>query len=813
MGCAVSPITSAPGGAGELQFFERGEIVTSPGQGTNMTVAVYQQSADLVVEWGDTSPYSYDKFVVRWDKNGSNVGQRDVPNGFRTTRGVWFVPLPTTGNYSIIIEGCDNSTFGSKCRQGWTVPVEITYAPPPPPFVNTNCMSPAPTSFTVSGPIFDRWVALGGRDGPLGCPIEDQHSVPGTHAFGATFANGQIVWDPDRGTNMTVAGYQVEADIAVEWGPTDPYHYDDFNVLWNKDGIPVPQAQVDPYLDANGNPVYPGPNNHGIYSVRGAGPGKYSIQVEGCDRGTFGSTCTQSWTVPVTVELRAPLQLNMPQCNGRPPVVGVIGDRWSKLVGSAGPLLGCPKDAEQPVPNTSGRSQDFDNGQIVWSPDQGGNLTIALYQQGPNLFADWGHTFPFSYDKFIVSVNNSQFDITPTSGGKTTGLNFQVAPIAGGPAPVPGTLYTMKVEGCDTGLGGSTCHQGWTAPVSYTFQSFMQPPPPPAKLPPDEFTIDFSNLTPATTPSEAQIELLQRGLTIAQSRACTTTLGGSDVFGHETLFALGDVFMKEEPFMETAIADLYLASNGIMFCQPPNPVRPLPLRSEVNSALRFQGIKSKPGTTADNTFCKRTGEYDVALTGYVTLVHKFGSLLDNDVRNHIVNGLLDLRGPFDIGDLIPCGDFGPIETENHLNMMESARYLTNQILYSEGGDPLYDNEANGLHQYMLSRLQSYLKNDFVEYNSKPYQYYTINALQNLFDFAKDRRIKMASRLVLDYISAKYAVSSNSLRRNAPYRRRVSDYSTWLLDKFADIPIRLKQVVQLLREGGGHGRRRPAWRRL
>jgi hypothetical protein len=28
-----------------------------------------------------------------------------------------------------------------------------------------------------------------------------------------------------------------------------------------------------------------------------------------------------------------------------------------------------------------------------------------------------------------------------------------------------------------------------------------------------------------------------------------------------------------------------------------------------------------------------------------------------------------------------------------------------------------------------------------------------------------------------------------------------------------IPIRLKQVAQLLREGGGHGRRRPKWHRL
>ena len=29
----------------------------------------------------------------------------------------------------------------------------------------------------------------------------------------------------------------------------------------------------------------------------------------------------------------------------------------------------------------------------------------------------------------------------------------------------------------------------------------------------------------------------------------------------------------------------------------------------------------------------------------------------------------------------------------------------------------------------------------------------------------------------------------------------------------DIPIRLKQVARLLREGGGHGRRRPAWHQL
>ncbi len=124
---------------------------------------------------------------MRWDKNGSNVGQRDVPNGFGT-RGVWFVPLPDAGTYSIIVEGCDTGVGGSTCKQGWTNPVTITYVPTPAPTVNTNCF------FSLSGgPIRNRWIALGGRDGPLGCPNGDQQKVSGTNAFVATFDEGQIV--------------------------------------------------------------------------------------------------------------------------------------------------------------------------------------------------------------------------------------------------------------------------------------------------------------------------------------------------------------------------------------------------------------------------------------------------------------------------------------------------------------------------------------------------------------------------------------------------------------------------------------------
>ena len=77
LGCPISILAPAPGGRGTFVNFTHRQIVdSSPNQGTAMTVAVYQQGADLAVDWGDTAPYNYDKFIVRWDKNGSNIGQR-----------------------------------------------------------------------------------------------------------------------------------------------------------------------------------------------------------------------------------------------------------------------------------------------------------------------------------------------------------------------------------------------------------------------------------------------------------------------------------------------------------------------------------------------------------------------------------------------------------------------------------------------------------------------------------------------------------------------------------------------------------------
>jgi len=72
---------------------------------------------------------------------------------------------------------------------------------------------------------------------------------------------------------------------------------------------------------------------------------------------------------------------------------------------------------------------------------------------------------------------------------------------------------------------------------------------------------------------------------------------------------------------------------------------------------------------------------------------------------------------------------------------------------------------------MLRHLQLFLVRDFYEYNSIPYQRYTSYALHNLADFAKVPSVRVAAQSVLDYLTAKFAVGSNDLRRLPPFRRR------------------------------------------
>jgi len=83
------------------------------------------------------------------------------------------------------------------------------------------------------------------------------------------------------------------------------------------------------------------------------------------------------------------------------------------------------------------------------------------------------------------------------------------------------------------------------------------------------------------------------------------------------------------------------------------------------------------------------------------------------------------------------------------------------------------------HDWLLHRLQRMAKQEFDEYNPRPYARYSLSAITNLYDFTgydsvtgrDDSEIKTAAKIILDFQTAKAALGSNRARRYAPYRRK------------------------------------------
>lgn len=146
--------------------------------------------------------------------------------------------------------------------------------------------------------------------------------------------------------------------------------------------------------------------------------------------------------------------------------------------------------------------------------------------------------------------------------------------------------------------------------------------------------------------------------------------------------------------------------------------------------------------------------------------------------------------------------FGSIEeTENHLLMQNSSRYLKNKLMMAELSQQGHREEFDiiaelneDLRIWLLKRMERIAEEDFVEYNSKPYGRLSHFSLLNLIDFAcdiqweydlsaqmqqadascddKDRAVVTAAAAVFDLSAAKAAVGSLNGRRLIPYRRLV-----------------------------------------
>jgi len=301
--------------------------------------------------------------------------------------------------------------------------------------------------------------------------------------------------------------------------------------------------------------------------------------------------------------------------------------------------------------------------------------------------------------------------------------------------------------------------------------------------------IDLANVPPAKSVDEANNSF--------SARAAAAILYGAN------LDISKGGFKQEEDYgvrilAKMAYADYFSGPDQVpgRIGPPVSGGSPSTLREEVIASLRRKSeIAGRVGSSIHDFGINIDGEYDVLLTAYIMLYYKYYSVLPQDVRDKLLHQLLTQSGPYLLEQNTSFSAAAPPlfakvtipETENHLLMIESARYLTNQLLYREGDGTgqthqlQYDNNRNDVRisggghlgpmvDWILLTLQGFLKNDFVEYNSRNYQDYTMVALLNLYNYSYDNRVKMAAGMVLDYLSAKMAVSSNDLRRAVPYRR-------------------------------------------
>lgn len=202
----------------------------------------------------------------------------------------------------------------------------------------------------------------------------------------------------------------------------------------------------------------------------------------------------------------------------------------------------------------------------------------------------------------------------------------------------------------------------------------------------------------------------------------------------------------------------------------------------VNNYLLDERFKpGLPGTRISIAgVCKRKGDYDFALQELVRIAYLGKGIISDKAYARVIGELLNQRGNKHFTHFRICMKKKK-DTENHILMTESARYLTNQILFQKSKDKKYDNEENGFNEWMRKHLKHLIVAGFDEINSKPYAGYTISTLLNIYDFAENAVLKNYAKTLLDYLNMKYAVESIGNKRYPTFRRQVKHYNNPELD--------------------------------
>ncbi|WP_152966696.1 hypothetical protein [Sporosarcina globispora] len=527
------------------------------------------------------------------------------------------------------------------------------------------------------------------------------------------------------------------------------------------------------------------------------GFGEYAFIIKFCTDPFIGADeCKHGWTIPVRLTLDKSTETPNPNPGG-PQVKPEFAERWHELGAWDGPL-GKPIFTfyDYPQPNEA-FIQRFERGAITTSPNHAYGMVVAAYQRGRFIEVNWGGGKPSSFNVYRVDVyrNNKKIleklvQVWPGDWARSLNSSgfFRYEP----PNTIEDAVYGFVINPSST---------------SSLNPALAPNPDPEITVEPVSSQFDLTNIVNFPYGQTLQVNVRYYAVYYDAELNLPAPNG---IPAHAYAYASHAARIKSivehyvyvkrmlnwpagpatEDNTLLLIAYLQAASDDPDSRVPGE----LPNRVIAHAMLRSmtQG-HGQVGTGFEEELflgitLSKKGDYDMALKGLMVVAYRYRNLLTSDELDFILRGLVPrhLVGGHDpriqsysiLTEVVP-------ETENHMLMINSTRYLVNQILFEQTGNQQYNNVQNGLMTWLLSFMQNIAKHDFLEFNSRPYQRLSLHAIFNLHEFAKDPDITTAAHIILDYVMMKFAVSSNRTRRVGPFRR-LHDYMNRVCNKHNDL---------------------------
>lgn len=156
--------------------------------------------------------------------------------------------------------------------------------------------------FPIGGLIGEKWQQVSPIFGQAVTPEYDNFDHPGKRQ---DFEHGIIAWCPGLGEKFMITFHSEGPNsIHVEWGPSDPFHYDFWIIrtMWSA-YLGVPASWGEQQTEIPNTYAQMGPT-HGVWNERGpglradqcvGGMMHYHFIVEGCDN-PGNASCNQGWS-------------------------------------------------------------------------------------------------------------------------------------------------------------------------------------------------------------------------------------------------------------------------------------------------------------------------------------------------------------------------------------------------------------------------------------------------------------------------------------------------------------------------------------